>query len=60
MVSLAEDLKLALDRVFFAKKLGNPQFVARARPEAIEKDKARMAEAEAALARLEAAIARLG
>jgi valyl-tRNA synthetase len=52
--------KLRADRDFFAKKLGNPQFVARARPEAIEKDKARMAEAEAALARLEAALARLG
>jgi valyl-tRNA synthetase len=52
--------KLRADRDFFAKKLGNPQFVARARPEAIEKDRARMAEAEAALARLEAAISRLG
>ncbi|HEY0706668.1 MAG TPA: valine--tRNA ligase [Polyangia bacterium] len=51
--------KLAADRDFFAKKLNNPQFVARAKPEAIEKDRARMAEAEAAIARLEAAIARL-
>ncbi|HEY0713135.1 MAG TPA: class I tRNA ligase family protein, partial [Polyangia bacterium] len=54
-----ERSKLAADRDFFAKKLGNPQFVARAKPEAIEKDRARMAEAEAAIARLDAAIARL-
>jgi valyl-tRNA synthetase len=55
-----ERAKVQADVDFFAKKLGNAQFVARAKPEAIEKDKARMAEAEAALARLEAALARLG
>ena len=55
-----ERAKLAADRDFFAKKLGNPQFVERAKPEVIEKDRARLAEAEAALARLDAALARLG
>jgi valyl-tRNA synthetase len=55
-----ERAKAQADVDFFAKKLNNPQFVARAKPEAIEKDKARMAEAEAALARLEAALVRLG
>jgi valyl-tRNA synthetase len=55
-----ERAKLVADRDFFAKKLGNPQFAQRAKPEVIEKDRARLAEAEAALARLDAALARLG
>ena len=54
-----ERTKLVSDRDFYAKKLGNPQFVERAKPEAIEKDRARLAEVEAALARLDAALARL-
>jgi valyl-tRNA synthetase len=54
-----ERTKLVADRDFFAKKLGNPQYVGRAKPEAIEKDKARLTEAESALARLEAALQRL-
>ena len=53
-----ERAKLAADRDFFAKKLGNPQFVERAKPEVIEKDRAKLAELESALARLDAAIAR--
>jgi valyl-tRNA synthetase len=51
--------KLAADRDFISKKLGNPQFVERAKPEVIEKDRAKLAEVEAALARLDAALARL-
>jgi hypothetical protein len=47
--------KLAADRDFFSKKLNNPQFVERAKPEVIEKDRAKLAELEAALARLDAA-----
>jgi valyl-tRNA synthetase len=54
-----ERSKLAADRDFFSKKLGNPQFVERAKPEVIEKDRAKLAEVEAALARLDAALARL-
>jgi valyl-tRNA synthetase len=54
-----ERSKLAADRDFFSKKLGNPQFVERAKPEVIEKDRARLAELQAALARLDAALARL-
>jgi valyl-tRNA synthetase len=50
--------KLVKDRDFIAKKLSNPQFVERAKPEVIEKDKARLAEVEAALARVDAALAR--
>ncbi len=50
--------KLVSDRDFINKKLGNPQFVERAKPEVIEKDKARLAEIESALARIDAALAR--
>jgi valyl-tRNA synthetase len=52
--------KLIADRDFFTKKLANPQFVQRARPEVLEKDRGKLAEAEAALVRVEAALARLG
>ena len=38
-----ERAKLQSDRDFIAKKLANPQFVERAKPEVIEKDKARLA-----------------
>ena len=48
------------DREWIAKKLANPKFVANARPEAVEKDRAKLIELEAALVRLEAAIERLG
>jgi valyl-tRNA synthetase len=47
------------DRDWLVKKLGNPKFVANARPEAVEKDRAKLIELEAALVRLEAAIERL-
>jgi valyl-tRNA synthetase len=55
-----ERTRLEADRDFFARKLSNPQFVERAKPEVLEKDRARLAEAEAALTKLEAALARLG
>ena len=47
-----------LDKI--AAKLGNPNFVARAKPEAVEEQRNREAEARASLARLDAAIARIG
>jgi len=43
-----------------AKKLGNPDFVARAPEEVVEENRERLAEAQAAKAKLEAALARLG
>jgi valyl-tRNA synthetase len=43
-----------------AKKLGNPDFVARAPEEVVEENRERLAEAEAAKAKLEAALKRLG
>jgi valyl-tRNA synthetase len=51
--------KLAADRDYLKKKLGNPQFVAKAPPAVLDKDKARLAELEAALAKIEQALARL-
>ncbi len=42
-----------------AKKLGNPDFLARAKEEAITENRERLAEAEAAKAKLEAALGRL-
>jgi len=57
---LEKDRAKALkDRDFFAKKLSNPRFVEKAPPAVIEKDKARLADAEAVLARLDEALARL-
>ncbi|QUD88605.1 valine--tRNA ligase [Phenylobacterium montanum] len=41
------------------KKLGNPDFLARAKEEVIEENRERLAEAQAAKAKLEAALARL-
>jgi valyl-tRNA synthetase len=43
-----------------AKKLGNPDFVARAPEEVVEENRERLAEAETAKAKLEAALKRLG
>ncbi len=54
----ADAVRSDLDKI--AKKLGNPQFVAKAKPEAVDEQRERQAEAEAALARLNAAIARIG
>ena len=42
-----------------ARKLANPDFVARAKPEVVEAERAKLAEAEATLARLKAGLARL-
>jgi valyl-tRNA synthetase len=54
-----ERAKLLADRDFYGKKLANPQFVERAKPEIIEKDRAKLVELEGALARVDAALARL-
>ena len=43
-----------------AQKLGNAQFMAKAKPEAVEEQRERQAEKQAALARIGAALARLG
>jgi valyl-tRNA synthetase len=43
-----------------AKKLGNEQFLAKAKPEVVEEQRERLAEAEAALARLRTALRRIG
>jgi valyl-tRNA synthetase len=51
--------KLTADRDYLRKKLGNPQFIAKAPPAVLDKDKARLAEIEAALAKLESALTRL-
>ncbi|HEY0651322.1 valine--tRNA ligase [Phenylobacterium sp.] len=50
---------LASDIDKTAKKLGNPDFVARAPEEVVEENRERLAEAEAAKAKLEGALARL-
>ena len=47
-----------LDKI--AKKLGNEQFMAKAKPEAIDEQRERQAEYQATLAKLNAAIARIG
>ena len=52
--------KLDKDRDHLAKKLTNPQFLERAPAAILEKDRARLAEIESALARLDMALARLG
>ncbi len=41
------------------KKLANPDFIARAKPEVVEAERAKLGEAEATLARLNAGLARL-
>jgi valyl-tRNA synthetase len=71
---VAEFIDLAAERVRLAKevaghgseidklarKLGNPDFVARAPEEVVEENRERLADAEAAKAKLEAALSRLG
>ncbi|HEX3973252.1 MAG TPA: class I tRNA ligase family protein, partial [Stellaceae bacterium] len=47
-----------LDKI--SKKLGNEQFLAKAKPEAIEEQRERQSEYEATLAKLDAALARIG
>jgi valyl-tRNA synthetase len=50
---------LAADIERTAKKLANPDFVARAPEEVVDENRARLAEAEAAKDRLDAALKRL-
>jgi len=58
---LDKDLaKLVNDRDYLAKKLANPKFVERAPLEVLDKDRAKLAELNAAIDKLEAALARLG
>jgi len=54
----AKDAAGELDKI--QRKLGNEQFMAKAKPEVIEEQRERQAEAQAALARVKAALARLG
>ena len=49
----------ASDIAHVNKKLGNPDFLARAKEEVVEENRERLAESEAAKAKLEAALARL-
>ena len=51
-------LRDELDKI--AKKLANPQFIAKAKPEIVDEQRERAADAEAALARTDAALARIG
>jgi valyl-tRNA synthetase len=51
--------KLTKDRDLLTKKHENPQFLARAPAEVLEKDRARLAELNAAIIRIEAALLRL-
>lgn len=55
-----EQKKLAGDQAKFAKKLSNPGFLAKAAPEIVEKDRAKLADIEDQLARVEAQLAELG
>jgi valyl-tRNA synthetase len=52
--------KLIADRDFLAKKLSNPQFLEKAKPAVLEKDKARLAEVESALEKVRQTLERLG
>ncbi|HEV2161671.1 MAG TPA: valine--tRNA ligase [Stellaceae bacterium] len=54
----AQGVRAELDKI--AAKLGNEQFLAKAKVEAVEEQRERQAEARAALSRLEVALARIG
>jgi len=54
----AQGVRIELDKI--AAKLGNEQFLAKAKAEAVEEQRERQAEARAALSRLDAALARIG
>jgi len=54
----AASVTAELDKI--AKKLGNEQFMAKAKPEAIEEQRERQSDYEATLAKLNAALARIG
>lgn len=51
---------VAKDVAKFEKKLSNPGFLAKAAPEIVEKDKAKLADLTDKLARIEAQLAELG
>src|SRR5215469_10761400 len=53
-----QSVRAELDKI--AAKLGNEQFLAKAKAEAVEEQRERQAEARAALTRLDAALARIG
>ena len=55
-----EQKKLASDAAKLEKKLSNPGFLSKAAPEIIEKDRAKLADAQDQLARVEAQLAELG
>jgi valyl-tRNA synthetase len=55
-----ESKKLSADEQKFAKKLSNPGFLAKAAPEIIEKDTAKLADIRDQLSRIEAQLAELG
>ena len=55
----AETRPFEADVAHVMKKLGNENFVARAAPEVVEEQRAKLAEAEAGKAKLQAALARL-
>ncbi|MBQ3106597.1 MAG: valine--tRNA ligase, partial [Eggerthellaceae bacterium] len=54
-----EHAKLAADAAKFQKKLSNPGFLAKAAPEIVQKDKAKLAELTDKLAKLEAQLSEL-
>ena len=54
----AQSIRTELDKI--AAKLGNEQFLSKAKTEAIDEQRERQAEARAALTRLDAALARIG
>ncbi|HYL49256.1 MAG TPA: hypothetical protein VET84_07825, partial [Stellaceae bacterium] len=53
-----QSVRAELDKI--AAKLGNEQFLAKAKAEAIDEQRERQAEARASLTRLDAALARIG
>jgi len=55
-----EIAKLRTDAEKTAAKLGNQDFVSRAKPEVVEENRERLATAEAEVARLQAALSRIG
>jgi valyl-tRNA synthetase len=57
---LAKELeKVVSDRDWLLKKMENPKYLANAKPEAIEKDRAKLIEVQATIVRLDSAIDRL-
>jgi valyl-tRNA synthetase len=54
----AAGIEVELEKI--ARKLANPQFIAKAKPEVVEEQRERQAEMEASLARVRAAMDRIG